>query len=114
MCKFEFSSVLVFSQDSVNNHQYTRDTVFVKDVQNLNQFGRITFCFNFAIIIVMRAQNQEGKTCKHFARSFTKSSEIGFKAKGCQLITVTLEIENKSFADGSESRVRIWRKEDLW
>jgi len=27
---------------------------------------------------------------------------------------VTLEIENKSFADVSESRVRIWRKEDLW
>jgi len=72
MCKFEFSSVLVFSQDSVNNHQYTRDTVLVKDVQNLNQFGRITFCFNFAIIIVMRAQNQEGKTLKTFCEIFHK------------------------------------------
>ena len=56
MCKFEFSSVLVFSQDSVNIHQYTRDTVLVKYVQNFNQFGRITSCFNFAIIIVMGAQ----------------------------------------------------------
>jgi hypothetical protein len=41
----------------------------------------------------MRAQNQEGKT---FCEIFHKVIRDGRKTKGCQLIMVTLGIENKS------------------
>ena len=47
MCKFEFSSVLVFSQDSVNNHQYTRDTVFVKRCSEFESIWSDHIMFQF-------------------------------------------------------------------
>jgi hypothetical protein len=60
----------------------------------------------------MRAQNQEGKT---FCEIFHKVIRDGRKTKGCQLITVTLGIENKSSCRCfREPSAHLEKKRLLW
>merc|ERR1719367_1978807 len=86
--KFEYSSVLVFSQDSVNNHQYTRDAVLVKDV-HIESIWSDHILFQFCNNNSDEGTKSRRKNILTFCEIFHKVIIDGHKIKGCQLNLVT-------------------------
>ena len=84
-----------YSQDSVNNHQFTRDNVLVKDVQNSNQI------WSDHILLQFRNYSDAGtksirKNMETFCEIFHKVIRDVHKSKDCLMMNFTLGIESKS------------------